>query len=112
MTPRTVQLEKLRAKHALAITFGIVPAPPDSTFTSTAVLRGGVSPKLRQTGALNENGVRENTLADFQNTALETTQLAPALTPRNAYQNAVNRQFILSMRQPDSSANPEDLAAT
>ncbi|KAG6584604.1 Excinuclease ABC subunit A [Phytophthora cinnamomi] len=105
VTPRTVRLEKWQAKRALAATFGIVPAPPDSdpAMTTSSLARRGVSPRIRQCTAIaNTAAPRGRSLGNFPDKPVETTRLAPALTPRNAYQNATNRQFILSVHQAEN----------
>lgn len=94
MTPRTVRLGKLQAKRALAATFGIVPATVASSPVATLPPREHPS-RLRASTT-----VHGHTLADFPDIPLEATRIAPTLTPRNAYQNPSNRQFVLAMRPP------------
>ncbi|ETM03637.1 hypothetical protein L917_00180 [Phytophthora nicotianae] len=97
MTPHSVRLEKRQAKRALATTFGIIPAPAATISTSPDRLI-----RLRASKGT-EDPTGQRAFADYD-ISLETTSLAPALTPRNTYQNPANRRFILATSPSDVSA--------
>ncbi|KAG7378072.1 hypothetical protein PHYPSEUDO_010589 [Phytophthora pseudosyringae] len=100
MTPRTVCLEKLQAKRTLAATFGIMPVPPANSPVATLPLRGRPA-RVRAPQSSDDLTVHRRTFADSLEIPVETTRLAPALTPRNAYSNPANRRCVLAMRTPD-----------
>ncbi|RLN59955.1 hypothetical protein BBJ28_00003592 [Nothophytophthora sp. Chile5] len=98
MTPHNVRVQKQQAKCAFAATFAISPVPTDLAASSSIAVpsRPTFTSKLRLDGAKKAPPNHGPELAD---TLCQTARLAPTLTPRNAYQNAANRQLLLARCQ-------------
>ncbi|KAL3662336.1 hypothetical protein V7S43_012663 [Phytophthora oleae] len=106
ITPRSVRFEKLQAKRALAATFGIVPVPPAAGIGSTVATLERPA-RFRSPKTIDSAVLGRKAFTGSLDIPLETTRLAPALTPRNVYENPKNRQFVLAMRLADQPRNSE-----